>query len=183
MTDAAENTAREDEVSSRERIWLAAEQLRLTAVALHGMAGSLDEVSGDLADQIERLVHRSAELMRAASRLGTSLDVSSAWGLDLLFRSAADAPVAKSAARPAREMPPMATGAPPPAAAPKAPAPDPMNESVELAPIALLTPEVEAAELPRRPHPVRLPQPSLPPPPLARTVRRLAPPRLVLAQG
>lgn len=168
-------------MTSRERIWLAAEQLRLTAVALHAMASSLDDASDDLTDQIERLGHRSAELMRAASRLGTSLDVSSAWGLDLLFRSTADTPMAKTTPPsalpierpvgvPTRTVRPTMSATLRPVATP--------DESIELAPICLLAPEV-AAPPPRRAQTSRMPQSPLPP--MARPLDE--PPRLTLARG
>lgn len=178
MTDeAAERSPKDDGVTCRERIWLAAEQLRLTAIALHAMAGSLDDASEGLTDQIERLEHRSAELMRAASRLGTSLDVSSAWGLDLLFRSTADMPMAKTTASNARRPADSARPAPPAMSTAVRPVSSP-NESIELAPIALLTPEV-AAPPRRRPQSSRIPQSPLPPIP-----RPLdEPPRLEFARG
>lgn len=165
----------DDAVSSRERIWLAAEQLRLTAVALHAMAATVDTSDDEVVDQIERLVHRSAELMRAASRLGTSLDVSSAWGMDLLFRAAADTPVAVSAGRPSGAMPPIKM----PVKVVE-PVEDPMNGSVELAPIELLPPEVELPLSPRR---LSLPRAAMavPPPPLARMKHATQPARLALA--
>lgn len=178
MTDAAAQMSLQDDgVTCRERIWLAAEQLRLTAVALHAMASSLDDASDDLTDQIERLGHRSAELMRAASRLGTSLDVSSAWGLDLLFRSTADTPMAKTtppsalpSGVPARVLRPAMSSTLRPVATP--------DESIELAPICLLAPEVSAPP-PRRAQTSRMPQSPLPPMP-----RPLdEPPRLSLARG
>jgi len=183
MTDVAPMPPA-DEATSRERIWMAAEKLHLTGVALHAMAGTLDEVSDDIAGQIERLAHRSAELMRAASRLGTSLDVSSAWGIDLLFRSAPETPTAKapSTARPAPERPvsmvPRAMRTSPAAPCPVS---DPAAESVELAPIALLTREVESSAPPRRLQPSQVPQ--LPLPPLVSAGRSAEPPPPLAARA
>ncbi|MCB9542482.1 MAG: hypothetical protein H6703_08550 [Myxococcales bacterium] len=138
----------------RDRLWTAAEQLRLAAVALNGMSRARLDAAPDLAGHIERLEHRSAELMRAAARLGEALSVSGPWGLDILFQPAE----------------PIAPRAPAPAKAPSLPATvrrkhrpvlqkrvaprarlagDPMNESIELAPIELLAREVPIVE-PRR---------------------------------
>lgn len=152
--EEAEPIASIEGLDHRERLWIAAEQLRLAAVALNGMSRARLAGAPDLAGHIERLEHRSAELMRAAARLGEALSVSESWGLDILFHSA----------EPLAPTPLVTAKAPTPAAtvrrkhrpvlqkriAPRARlAGDPMNESIELAPIELLAPEVPAAE-PRR---------------------------------
>jgi hypothetical protein len=159
VAETPEATEALDRLDYRERLWVAAEQLRLAAVALNGMGRArLDGVT-DLDGHIARLEHRSAELMRSAARLGEALGLSAAWGLDILFQ-----PVERTL--PARPVGPAASTAPAALAGGggrrkvRSPYPkrmgsrgrsgsDPMNESIELAPIELLAPDVPPPE-PRR---------------------------------
>lgn len=176
VAETPEATEALDRLDYRERLWIAAEQLRLAAVALNGMGRArLDGVT-DLDGHIARLEHRSAELMRSAARLGEALGLSAAWGLDILFQ-----PVERT--RPARPVDPVPSTAPAALAGGagrrkvRSPHPkrmgsrgrsgsDPMNESIELAPIELLAPEVPPTEPRRRTARVFSSPPGRMPPPL-----------------
>lgn len=149
--ESAESSERLDH---RDRLWIAAEKLRLAAVALNGMARAQLDGVPDLDGHIDRLEHRSAELMRAASRLGDALEVAGPWGLDILFQPVERAELPREAAPQAAPVAAATRRKHRPTLqkriAPRGNAPaDPMNESIELAPIELLTPEVPIVE-PRR---------------------------------
>lgn len=68
-----------------ERLWTAAEQIRLTATVSAALAQLVDEDDTVLLPHVERLEHRAAELMRTALRLARDVGVAGPWGLDVLF--------------------------------------------------------------------------------------------------
>lgn len=67
------------------RLWMASEQIRLTATSMAALAHEVDDDDARLVPHIERLESRAAELMRTAQRLARDAGVEQRWGLDVLF--------------------------------------------------------------------------------------------------